>query len=408
MRTDEQTGGLWITLEEPPRNVLDVATIRALDGIVGPLPERRDLRAVVFRSGLPGTFSAGADVKDHSRERAPVMLEAFHGLLRRLDALPQITVAAVDGICLGGGCELALSCDVVLATPRATFGQPEIDLGCFPPAAAVLLPRLCGTAAAELILTGAPISAEEAYRIGLVTRVVLDLESETVALLQKLSTKSAIALAAARRALRQGGRARSPKPSRARKPSTARRSSLRQTPKRVSAPSSRNARPAGRTAEHAHARARRAARGPDGRRAHPPARGVGVDRGRPHRRRRSRPGAAGRRGRSEARRSGQGRAPRPREHTPSPAPGPHPQRSPRPGSAPLPVARRALRGLEGVRRRIPSTPRPASGSASCSSRAAPPPPIIFIYSPAARSASSTWRSRPRATWASASTPRAGR
>lgn len=205
MRTEERTGSLWITLADPPRNVLDVPRIRALEEALAPLPTRRDLKTVVFRSGLPGTFSAGVDVKDHTRERAPEMLEAFHGLLRRLDGLPQVTLAAVDGICLGGGCELALSCDVVLATPRATFGQPEIDVGCFPPVAAVLLPRLTGKAAAELVLTGAAIRAEEAFRLGLVTRVVEDVESETEAWVRTLAGKSAVALSAARKALRRGG-----------------------------------------------------------------------------------------------------------------------------------------------------------------------------------------------------------
>ena len=133
------------------------------------------------------------------------MLAAFHGLLRRIDALPQAAIAAVDGRCLGGGCELAARCDVVLASPRARFGQPEIDLGCFPPAAAVLLPRLVGRAAFELVLGGAPLSAAEAARIGLVTRVVRDLASETRAWVERLAAKSGASLALARRALRDGG-----------------------------------------------------------------------------------------------------------------------------------------------------------------------------------------------------------
>ena len=135
--------------------------------MLAPLAGRRDLKAIVFRSAIPGTFSAGVDVRDHTRERVAAMLEAFHGVFRRLHALPQATVAAVDGTCLGGGCELAAFCDVVLATPRSVFGQPEIDVGCFPPLAAVMLPRVAPRAAAELILTGAPIAASEAARVGL-------------------------------------------------------------------------------------------------------------------------------------------------------------------------------------------------------------------------------------------------
>jgi cyclohexa-1,5-dienecarbonyl-CoA hydratase len=204
VRADQRATSLQITLERPPLNVLDVPTIRALQGAVAPLRERTDLRTVVFRSGLAGTFSAGADVRDHTRERAPEMLEAFHGLIRLLDALPQSTLAAVDGLCLGGGCELALFCDVVLATPRATFGQPEIDLACFPPVAAAWLTRLAPRAAYEMVLGGAAIPAAEAAAAGLITRVVEDLDGATQEWVERLAGKSAAALAAARRALRTG------------------------------------------------------------------------------------------------------------------------------------------------------------------------------------------------------------
>lgn len=202
----ERGAALRIRLERPPVNVLDIATIQALDEALRPLAARRDLKVLVLASGLPGVFSAGVDVAEHARDLAPAMLAAFHGLLRRIDALPQVALAAVDGACLGGACELAACCDFVLATPRSRFGLPEIDVGCFPPAAAALLPRLLGRAAAELILTGEPVSAAEAARVGLATRVVEDLAAETDALVARLSAKSGAVLAIARRALRDGGR----------------------------------------------------------------------------------------------------------------------------------------------------------------------------------------------------------
>jgi cyclohexa-1,5-dienecarbonyl-CoA hydratase len=205
IRVEDVGGARWITLDRPPVNVLDTATIEALDQALQPLAARTDLKAVVFRSAIARTFSAGVDVRDHTRERVASMLESFHRLIRRLDGLPQATVASVDGTCLGGGCELAASCDVVLATPRSVFGQPEIDVGCFPPVATVLLPRLAGRAAAELILTGAPIGAAEAARVGLVSRVVDDLDAETRRVVRLLAGKSAAVLALARRALRAGG-----------------------------------------------------------------------------------------------------------------------------------------------------------------------------------------------------------
>jgi cyclohexa-1,5-dienecarbonyl-CoA hydratase len=205
VRVEEAGGALVVSLHRPPLNVLDLPTIRSLHAALAPLPARRDLKVLVLRSDLDRAFSAGVDVRDHSRERAPEMLETFHAVFRLMDTLPQATLAAVDGPCLGGGCELAAFCDVVLATPRATFGQPEIDVGCFPPVAAVLLPRLIGRAAFEMVLTGAPVSAHEAERIGLITRVVDDLDGETRRWVERLSAKSGVALAAARKALRHAG-----------------------------------------------------------------------------------------------------------------------------------------------------------------------------------------------------------
>ena len=204
VRFEDKDGARWITLDRPPVNVLDIATIEALAAALASLTDRRDLKAVVLRSAIPRTFSAGVDVRDHTRERVTTMLAAFHGVFRQLDALPQATIAAVDGTCLGGGCELAAFCDVVLATPRSVFGQPEIDVGCFPPLASVLLPRIAPRAAAELILTGASIGAAEAARVGLISRVVDDLETETRRLVRLLAGKSAAVLRLGRRALRDG------------------------------------------------------------------------------------------------------------------------------------------------------------------------------------------------------------
>ena len=203
---DERGGALWLTLHRPPLNVLDIATLRDIRRALKELPTRPDLKVLVIRSALPGIFSAGMDVRDHRRERVRQMLGAFHRLVLFLDQIPQATVAAVDGRCLGGACELALSCDVVLATPPSTFALPEIDLGCFPPVAAVMLPRLAGRAAYEMVLLGEPVSAEEALRRGLVNRVVDDLEPAAADWVSRLAAKSGSVLALARRAVRQGAR----------------------------------------------------------------------------------------------------------------------------------------------------------------------------------------------------------
>ena len=208
---DERGGALWLTLHRPPLNVLDIATLRDIRRALKELPTRPDLKVLVIRSALPGIFSAGMDVRDHRRERVRQMLGAFHRLVLFLNQIPQATVAAVDGRCLGGGCELALSCDVVLATPPSTFALPEIDLGCFPPVAAVMLPRLAGRAAYEMVLLGEPVSAEEALRRGLVNRVVDELEAAAADWVSRLAAKSGSVLALARRAVRQGARGTLPK-----------------------------------------------------------------------------------------------------------------------------------------------------------------------------------------------------
>ena len=201
---EESGGALWVSLQRPPLNVLDVPTMRELHDALLLLPSRRDLKVLVLRSGVEGTFSAGVDIRDHTRDRVVPMLDAFHRIFRFLDSLPQATIAAVDGRCLGGGCELAAFCDVVLATPRSAFGQPEIDLGCFPPVGTAWLPRVMGRAAFEFLLSGAPVSAAEAARMGLVTRVVNDLDVEARAVVNRLAGKSGAVLGLARKALRQG------------------------------------------------------------------------------------------------------------------------------------------------------------------------------------------------------------
>ena len=202
VRVEQRGAVVEVVLDRPPLNVLDLGTLGTLHASLLALGDRDDVRVAVLRSAIPGTFSAGADVADHARDRAPRMLAAMHAVVRALRALPQPTIALVDGRCLGGGCEVALACDLVVASPRATFGQPEIDLGCFPPVAAALLPRLAGRRAAELVLVGAPVGALDALSMGLVSRVADDVEAEGRRLAGALAAKSGTALAAAARALR--------------------------------------------------------------------------------------------------------------------------------------------------------------------------------------------------------------
>lgn len=196
-----------IALDRPPLNVMNIAMMRQIHEAIVSLTDRCDI--LVFRGSGEKGFSAGAEIADHTPDRVGDMLDAFHAIFRELWRSPLITVAAVHGHCLGGGCELATFCDFVLASESATFSQPEIKLGCFPPVAMITFPRLVGMRAAlDLILTGRSISANEAYRLGLVTRIVPDgeLDAALAALIGDLRSLSSHVLAMARRNLRTSHR----------------------------------------------------------------------------------------------------------------------------------------------------------------------------------------------------------
>lgn len=191
----------FVTLRRPPLNVMDIGMMRELGD---KLESLRDTAFLIFAGDGPRGFSAGAEVGDHAPDRVADMLGAFHRVFRLLWRGDWISIAAVHGFCLGGGCELATFCDFVLAEESAQFGQPEIKLGCFPPVALVTMPRLAGPrAAGDLLLTGRTIAAIEARKLGLVTRVVKDGEAMTAAesLLAELRALSPAVLRLTRRAL---------------------------------------------------------------------------------------------------------------------------------------------------------------------------------------------------------------
>src|SRR6266576_2463178 len=132
-----------------------------------------ELAAIVFAAGPDcRAFSAGVSVEEHAPETIFQMLDSFHAIFRNLEQIGKPTVAVVNGPALGGGCELVVMCDFVIAGDQARFGQPEIKLGVFPPVAAILLPRIIGDRnAREMILLGEIIDANEELRIGLVNQV---------------------------------------------------------------------------------------------------------------------------------------------------------------------------------------------------------------------------------------------
>ena len=157
-----------LTLNRPPLNILDIATNDALAAALDRLMIA-DTQLIVLRGAGGRAFSAGVSIQDHTPDKVDGMLRGFHAVVRKLVEHPAITLAVVEGHCLGGGMELALACDLVLATDQARFAQPEIQLGCFPPVAAALYPALIGPQrTAELLLTDRTLSSQEAADWGLV------------------------------------------------------------------------------------------------------------------------------------------------------------------------------------------------------------------------------------------------
>ncbi len=195
-----------ITLNRPPLNVLTIAMNGELEAALDAAAREPHLKALVLRAAGKA-FCAGVDVADHVPERVDAMIRGFGRLFMRLCAFPVPTIALVHGAALGGGTELALGCDLVLAGASARFGQPEIKLGVFPPIAAAYFPHLIGyQQAARLVLTGETISAEEAARIGLITSAVPDAElsARLDSLLDQFCGLSAVAVRLAKRALLTG------------------------------------------------------------------------------------------------------------------------------------------------------------------------------------------------------------
>lgn len=167
-----------ITLNRPPLNIMNIAMMEEINSVLKEWKDKKDMKLLLFNA-KGKAFSAGVDVGEHMGDLAPKMIEVFDGMFRLLHTYSIPIVASVHGACLGGGCELALFCDMVIATENAKFGQPEIQVGVFPPLAVYLFPRIIGRkAATELILTGRIITSQEAKEMGLVNRVVKDDELE--------------------------------------------------------------------------------------------------------------------------------------------------------------------------------------------------------------------------------------
>src|SRR5881409_514936 len=194
---------LRLVLNAPPGNILEIATLSDLKRLVAAEAGSRAVKAIVFE-GAGSHFSYGVSIEEHRPASVAEMLRAFHDLFRSLLRLDRVLVAVVRGRCLGGGMELASFCHRVFAHPRARLGQPEINLGVFPPLASVILPLRCGQAVAdEVCLTGRTFSAREALARRLVDEIAMDPRRAADRWIAKhLLPKSAASLAHAVKAAR--------------------------------------------------------------------------------------------------------------------------------------------------------------------------------------------------------------
>jgi enoyl-CoA hydratase / 3-hydroxyacyl-CoA dehydrogenase len=199
LETREQIAIAW--LDRPPANSISPEVVQALTSTWDQVTSRPEIRAVVFASANPMLFCAGADIKAFTamdEAAGSELLDRMHGLLREMERSSVVTIAAVNALAFGGGCELAMACDFRLAAESASFGQPEINLGIIPGFGGTQrLPRLIGEGRAlELNLLGDPVDAAEAHELGLAHRVVPDHELFDTALswARKLAGQAPIAV----------------------------------------------------------------------------------------------------------------------------------------------------------------------------------------------------------------------
>lgn len=202
---DRQGRVATLTWDNPPLNILDLAALHELQRTLEALGSESELQLLIVRGGGTKAFSAGVAVQDHTPDKIEEMLATFHAGLRLLLEFPAPTLAAIRGHCLGGGMELAAACDLRFAEAKSSFGQPEIQLGCYPPWAAAHYPELLGPGVtADLLLTGRIFDAAEASRLGFVDRLVEDgrLEDEVATFSDQVTAQSVAVTRLAVRAIR--------------------------------------------------------------------------------------------------------------------------------------------------------------------------------------------------------------
>ncbi len=195
-----------LVLNRPPLNVMNIPMMQEMHAAFSALLRHPNAKVLLIKAEGKA-FSAGVDVADHTADKVNEMISEFHRIFHLLHEFKIPTIAVVDGAALGGGCELAIYCDMVAASERAKFGQPEIKVGVFPPVAAAIFPRLVNrNRVLELLLSGETISATEAERIGLINRVfpVEGFEAQVDAFVSRFTSQSKTTLEFTKRAVDAG------------------------------------------------------------------------------------------------------------------------------------------------------------------------------------------------------------
>lgn len=212
VRYEKANGVATVTIDNPPLNVLSAQVVSELDEVFTALAEDHEVVSVILTGAGNKAFMAGADIKEFPQlitqadKKSSIMNS--HRVLNNIDFFPKPTIAVLNGLTFGGGCELAIVCDIRIAEEHAQIGLPEIKLGIFPGGGGTQrLPRLIGEAKAkELMFVGDPITAQEAHRIGLVNHVVPSGEGLTAAgkMAQKIAGYSLQSLSRIKKAVDQG------------------------------------------------------------------------------------------------------------------------------------------------------------------------------------------------------------
>ena len=206
IKTEVKNNVGYLIINKPPYNVLDIPTMKEMNAALDEFKKRDDLNVLVITAEGEKAFSAGVDVADHTEDKVDEMIEVFHGIFKKLNEIPYITLAAVKGAALGGGCEVAIFCDLIFAADNLKIGQPEIQLAVFPPIALLVLPKIIPTKKAfEIILGGGTFRADDALNMGLVNKVVPleDFDAELENYLKSFGKLSRSALKVTKEAFRK-------------------------------------------------------------------------------------------------------------------------------------------------------------------------------------------------------------